>query len=94
MAGATEPWSIWAMPPPGPLAQALAAEINDLAERYLDAPRFPPHVTLIGGFDATEAEARAALHALAAKLQVGSLLVSRLCVDVLASLLVGIGVHR
>lgn len=66
----SESWSVWAMPPPGPLADALQDEIDALARRFPDAPNFPPHVTLIGGFEAGEAEARAVLRALAAKLQV------------------------
>ena len=55
----------------GPLAEQLAAEIERLADRFPDAPRFPPHVTLVGGVEMGEQEILSAARQLAARLKVG-----------------------
>lgn len=61
-------WSFWAMPK-GALAAELQGEIDCLAARFSDAPRFPPHVTLVGAVEMTEERVLAAARALAARLE-------------------------
>lgn len=42
----TDNYSLWVLPPPGPLRQRLQAEIDALAEKY-GGPKFPAHVTVL-----------------------------------------------
>ena len=55
----------------GPLAEKLHAEIKGLAGRTSGAPVFQPHVTLLGGIHATEADVLRQAQELAARLKVG-----------------------
>lgn len=55
----------------GPLADKLHTEIKSLAGRTPGAPTFLPHVTLLGGIRATEADVLARAQQLAARLKVG-----------------------
>lgn len=61
-------YSIWVMPR-GPLAEKLHAEIKGLAGRTSGAPVFQPHVTLLGGIHATEADVLRQAQELAARLK-------------------------
>ena len=53
----------------GALGDRLQQEINYLADAY-SGPTFPPHVTLIGGVNGSEAEVMKSAHELAANLKV------------------------
>lgn len=57
--------------PEGSLADKLHAEIKGLAGRTPGAPVFQPHVTLLGGIQATEADVLHRAQQLAARLKVG-----------------------
>ncbi|KAL4420042.1 hypothetical protein ABPG77_007481 [Micractinium sp. CCAP 211/92] len=67
-AGSVSSYSIWVMPR-GSLADKLHAEIKGLAGRTPGAPVFQPHVTLLGGIQATEADVLHRAQQLAARLK-------------------------
>lgn len=67
----TESYSLWLMPGEA-LADRLQREIDELTVRFDDAPRFQPHVTLLGGIDRPAAEVLPAAQALAKQLKVGT----------------------
>jgi 2'-5' RNA ligase len=55
----------WLAPADGPVRDEIAAIIGGLAAEH-DAPRFPPHVTVVVGFSSAEDEAARVLGSLAA----------------------------
>lgn len=67
---ASKTYSLWLMPPSGSgVAQRLRAEISTLQDQAAGAA-FEPHVTLIGGLQASESAIVDAARSLAASLQV------------------------
>lgn len=60
-------YSLWLMPKSGTAAHTrLTSTIKRYADEYEDAPRFPPHLTVLGRIDVDDETARETVRALAA----------------------------